>query len=77
MAYEPCDHDGPQPRANADEGRSSTAPLVLTAIAALAMIAVLSPRFREAQNPHVVYTEAIAPGPIPSTERRPDSQLGP
>jgi hypothetical protein len=45
------------------------APFVLTAVAAMAL--VLSPRFREAQEAPVVYAEVIAPGPIPSTERRP------
>jgi hypothetical protein len=47
------------------------APFVLTAVAAIALIAVLSPRFREVHKAPVVYAEAIAPGPIPSTERRP------
>ena len=49
------------------------APFVLTAVAAIALVAVLSPRLREVPNEPVVYAEAIAPGPVPSTERRPDA----
>ena len=55
----------------ADSNRRSTVLLVLTAVAAIALIAVLSPRFREVENAPVVYPKSIAPGPIPSTERRP------
>jgi len=48
----------------------SMVPFVLSAVAAIALIAVLSPRFREVHHAPAVYAEAIAPGPIPSTERR-------
>ena len=62
--------DGNPTRSDANSDRGSMTPLVLTAVAAIALIAVLSPRFREVHNAPAVYSEAIAPGPIPSTERR-------
>ena len=69
--YGPRDQDGNPNRSDANSGRGSMAPFVLTVVAAIALIAVLSPRVREVQNAPVVYAEAIAPGPIPSTDRRP------
>ena len=65
------DQDRNPNHSEADPDRRSMAPFVLTAVAAIALIAVLSPRFREVHKAPVVYAEAIAPGPIPSTERRP------
>ena len=65
------DQDRNPTHSDADLGRRSMVPFVLTAVAAIALIAVLSPKFREVHNAPVVYAKAIAPGPIPSTERRP------
>ena len=73
MANHPRDQDENTTRSDADSHRGAMAPFVLTAVAAIALVAVLSPRLREVPNERVVYAEAIAPGPIPSTERRPDA----
>ena len=74
MTYQdPRDRNGNPNRSDASSERGSTAAFVLTAVAAIALVAVLSPRLREVRNEPVVYAQAIAPGPIPSTERRPDA----
>ena len=65
------DQDQSPTHSDADLDRRSMVPFVLTAVAAIALIAVLSPRFREVHNAPVGYAEAVPPGPIPSTERRP------
>jgi hypothetical protein len=65
------DQDENTTRSGADSDRGTMAPFVLTAVAAIALVAVLSPRLREVPNERVVYAGAIAPGPIPSIERRP------
>jgi hypothetical protein len=64
------DQDRNPTHSDTDSDRRGMAPFVLT-VAAIALIAVLSPKFREVHHAPVVYAEAIAPGPIPSTERRP------
>ena len=71
--HHPRDQDGNRTRSDANSARGTTARFVLTAVAAIALVAVLSPRLREVRNEPVVYAEAIALGPIPSTERRPDA----
>jgi hypothetical protein len=65
------DQDRNPTHSDADSDRRSMVPFALTAVAAIVLIAVLSPRFREVHYAPIVYAEAIAPGPIPSTERRP------
>ena len=62
-----------------DRGTGSTCervrivPMVLAALAALGLIATLSPRTGEAMRDHSapIVRENIPPGPIPATERRP------
>ena len=72
----PRDENGNPTSSDANSGRGTMAPFVLTVIAAIALIGVLSPRAREVHDGPVTYaTEATAPGPIPSTERRPDAAL--
>ena len=72
MTYrDPLDRDGSPTSLRVDSDRPSMAPFWLTAAVVVTLIAMLSPRAREAQEVTGVSVEAIAPGPIPSTERRP------
>ena len=52
--------------------------LVLVALCAIAFIALLSPRWRADREEPVRYgVVSVAPGPIPSTERRPTQATQP
>jgi hypothetical protein len=66
-------HRGPN-RTDSTLQRRSMAPLVLAALAGIALIALLSPHTPEVRDEPISYVrETVAPGPIPSTERRPDA----
>ena len=72
MAHEPSEENRGLTRATTAPGRSSMMALVLVACCAIALIALLSPRWRDVREEPVGYVGAsVAPGPIPSTERRP------
>ena len=62
---DPRDHDGNPICSGSDFERGSMAPFWLTALAAIALMAMLSPSVREVPTAPVVYAEAIAPGPNP------------
>jgi hypothetical protein len=73
MAREDIGEDGSDRGTGSNSGRVRIVPMVIAALAALGLIAMLSPRteveIRDHPAPNV--RESIPPGPIPATERRP------
>ena len=70
-SHDQRNQDANPSRSEADSVRGGMASFVITAVVTIALVVVLSPKLHELRNEPVVYAEAIAPGPIPSTERRP------
>lgn len=63
------------PGETAPPNRSSMMALVIVACIAIALIALLSPRWRDVREEPVARVgESVAPGPVPSLDRRPAPQ---
>jgi hypothetical protein len=68
MSYDDSDRNREPSGTSTDSDRVSVVRLVLAALAALVLIAMLSPRTREVRDESIgVVRESIAPGPIPTT----------